>query len=204
MHNNYFYIDGSALLSDIKKQTEVKAHLKGKKFNPIIFCKIFQGSQSLRKFHENAYNRIVFYFVKNDPRIKKLIKIPDFRVPGLIEDIEIKYCGKRIPIYKKAADWLEEKRAPHYVTDSLYKSEKAVDTQICCDAFFLLALNKLDRLFLYSNDYDFIPLCGAIKTMGANINLIRLTETRVNNDLVSVCDGFHSFTADQIDNFFEA
>jgi len=202
MENNYFFIDGSSLLSDIRKLRTEKTHLSGLKFNILTFSHHFLDAWNLKQFHSGSYRRIVFYFVKNDKRVNSYIELPDFKKPGLIEDIQIKYCGKKINSYSKAEEWLEEKRAPNYVKDSLYKSEKAVDTQICCDALVLLSLNKLNRLFLYTNDYDFIPLCQSIKTMGANVNLIRLNDTRVNGDLVFECDAFFVFDDTSIDKFF--
>lgn len=202
MDYNFFFIDGSALLNDIKRYKDEHPQLKEKKFNPLTFSSVFQYKYELSKFHSREYKRIVFYFVNNDQRIKEYIEVPDFTKPWQLEDLEIKYCGKRIPAYSKAKEWLDKNKAPTSVTDSLYKSEKAVDTKICCDALILLSVNKLDRLFLYSNDYDFIPLCQAIKIMGANINLIKLTATRVNKDLVSECDGFHTFSDHEIFTFF--
>lgn len=202
MENNYFFVDGSALLSDIKKYKKSNPDLTDKKFDPIMFSNSFFKSPKFSIFHQNTYRRIVFYFVNNDKRINELIKIPDYKQAGLISDLEIKICGKKIPVYEKAKEWLEKKEAPSYVTESLYKSEKAVDTQICCDALVFLSLNKLDRLFLYSNDYDFIPLCKTIKTMGANISLVKLTNVNVNKDLVKECDSFCSFIDEEIGNFF--
>jgi uncharacterized LabA/DUF88 family protein len=202
MVNNYFFIDGSSLLSDIKKYIAGKEQFLGKKFSLATFSKIFHNSYNLRQFHSGSYRRIVYYFVKNDRRVNEFIEIPDFTKPELVEDIQIKFCGKKITSFSKADDWLQEKNAPNYVKDSLYKSEKAVDTQICCDALLLLALNKLDRLFLYTNDYDFIPLCQAIKTMGANINLIRLNELRVNRDLVFECDAFFTLSDEDIEHCY--
>lgn len=202
MENNYFFIDGSSLLSDIRKLRIDRPHLSGLKFNILTFSHRFLDAWNLKQFHSGSYRRIVFYFVKNDKRVTDYIELPDFKKPGLIEDIQIKYCGKKISSHGKAEDWLEEKRAPNYVKDSLYKSEKAVDTQICCDALVLLSLNKLNRLFLYTNDYDFIPLCQSIKTMGANVNLIRLNDLRVNGDLVFECDAFFVFDDESIDKFF--
>ena len=202
MENNYFFIDGSSLLSDIKRIKVNRNHLSNLKFDLISFARYFSNSFHLRPFHAGNYRRIVYYFVKDDKRIQEYIKVPDFRTPRLIEDIQIKYCGKKITQYKKAKEWLDFKKAPNYVRDSLYKSEKAVDTQICCDALVLLSLNKLDRLFLYTNDYDYIPLCQSIKTMGANINLIQLTKLRVNSDLVRECDAFYTFDDETIDRCF--
>ena len=202
MENNYFFIDGSSLLSDIRKYKIKERYLKDYKLDILTFCKYFMHDDELKQFHSSAYRRIVFYFVQNDQRVKENLILPDFKKSRLVEDIQIKYCGKKIPIYRKAEEWLEKKSAPNYVTDSLYKSEKAVDTQICCDALVLLSLNKLDRLFLYTNDFDFIPLCQSIKTMGANINLIKLTEDRVNGDLVKECDAFYTFRENQINSIF--
>jgi uncharacterized LabA/DUF88 family protein len=193
MENNYFFIDGSSLLSDIKRFRTENSELSDKKFNIITFSRLFSSEWNLKQFHSGIYRRIVFYFVKNDSRLVEYLEIPNFKEPGLVEDIQIKYCGKKITSFSRADDWLDKMQAPSYVRDSLYKSEKAVDTQICCDALVLLSLNKLDRLFLYTNDYDFIPLCKAIKTMGCNINLIRLNELRVNGDLVFECDAFFAF-----------
>lgn len=204
MNNNYFFIDGSALLSDVKKYKDSHLDLKDKKFDPVIFSDSFFGFSKFEQLHEGSYRRTVFYFVKDDERTNELIKIPDFAKAGVVRDLEIRHCGKKIPTYEKAKEWLEEREAPGYVMDSLYKSEKAVDTQICCDALVLLSLDKLDRLFLYSNDYDFIPLCLAIKTMGANINIVKLTDLRVNKCLIQECDGLCSFTDHEIYRFFGA
>lgn len=119
MDYNYFFIDGSTLLSDIKKYITKHPSLKGKKFDPVIFSKLFSLSNDLTPFHGRSYRRIVFYFVTNDKRVKEFIKVPDFKKSGAIEDLEIKYCGKKIPTYKKAADWLDGQKAPNYVRDSL-------------------------------------------------------------------------------------
>ena len=202
IENNYFFIDGSSLLNDIRKLKKSNRELRSLKFNIISFCQSFLHSNFLKSFHNEAYRRIVFYFVANDNRISEDILMPDFTIPQIIEDIQIKYCGKKIAQYKKAAVWLDDNSAPDYVRNSLYKSEKAVDTQICCDAMMLLAINRLDRLFLYSNDFDFIPLCQSIKTMGGNISLIRLTQGRVNKDLVRECDTYNSFDS-LATSFFE-
>jgi len=202
MDNNYLFIDGSCLLSDIKKLKSRRIEFKDKKLNVKIFCREFANSYFLRPFLSGGYRRIVFYFVKDDDRVMDNIVIPDFSKSGCVEDMQIKYCGKKIPVLAKARDWLEKNKAPQSVLDSLYKSEKAVDSQICCDALILLSLNKLDRLFLYTNDYDFIPLCKSIKTMGGNINLIKLTEERVNIDLVKECDAFFSFDENDLKSIF--
>lgn len=202
MNNNYFFIDGSSLISDIRKLKNKHIHLRNYKFKVTGLCNLFMNDIGFTPFHSREYRRIVFYFVKNDQRVTEYLSLPDFKKPGEVNDTQIKFCGKKIPVYKKANDWLEKKSAPNYVRESLYKSEKAVDTQICCDALVLLSLNKLDRLFLYTNDFDFIPLCQTIKTMGANVNLVQLTSERVNIDLAKECDAFHTFHINQLNNTF--
>lgn len=202
MIDNYFFVDGSALLSDIKKYKEKEVILIDKKFDLMIFSKLLFITERYVTFHEGSSKRTVFYFVNNDRRIKELINIPNFTESGKVEDMEIKYCGKKITTYEKAKKWLEDRNPPQYVTESLYKSEKAVDTQICCDALILLSLNKLARLFMYSNDYDFKPLFKTIKIMGANINLVKLDDVRVNKDLAMESDGLCAFTDDEIKGCF--
>ncbi|MBL4752730.1 MAG: NYN domain-containing protein [Flavobacteriales bacterium] len=203
MDNNYLFIDGSALLSDIRRYKKANPNLAAKKFNIASFTTEIFTSKRLQQFHNGGYRRAVFYFVKNDERVNQELIIPNFSEAGVVEDLQVKYCGKKIPSYKKAEEWLENQNAPNYVKDSLYKSEKAVDTQICCDALVYLSLNKLDRLFLYTNDYDFIPLCQSIKSMGANINLIKLVQEKVNALLVKECDAFFALNKTELETLFQ-
>jgi uncharacterized LabA/DUF88 family protein len=137
-----------------------------------------------------GYKRFVFYFVNNETRIKKDLILPQFDTPGVVNDMHIEYCGKKVKGGVSVDRWIAKNKPPKRVLERLHKSEKAVDTQICCDALQLAASGKLDRLILYANDYDFIPLCKIIKTMGANISLIRLEGKNVNKDLVKECDSF--------------
>lgn len=190
-------------MSEINKIKGKYPELKNEKFNLTVFVRHVFNNVNLMKFHGNSYKRVVFYFVKNDKRVSELLELPKFLEPDQVEDVHIQYCGKQIRENKKAAQWLNKNKAPGYVLNSLYKSEKAVDTKICCDVLTLLALNKLDRLFLLTNDYDFLPLCKTIKSLGANINLIRLQKERVNKDLVQECDGFHAFNKEHIYKFFK-
>ena len=152
MDNNYLFIDGSCLLSDIKKLKSRRIEFKDKKLNVKKFCSQFVNCRSLQQFLGGGYRRIVFYFVKDDDRVKENILIPDFSKSGGVEDMQIRYCGKKIPVYAKARDWLEKNKAPQSVLDSLYKSEKAVDSQICCDALILLSLNKFNIFNSASTD----------------------------------------------------
>ena len=202
VERNYFFVDGSSLLADLKR---VRAKLKidsTQRFNIIPFVRHFVGHDFF-EYHSGSYRRFVFYFVQNDDRIKHNLIVPDFTQPTVVGDVHIQYCGKKVRQAKRTVEWLEERSAPTYVMDRLYKSEKAVDTQICCDALQLAGTGNLERLFLYTNDYDFIPLCKTLRQLGANTNLFRLRKERVNKDLVTECDAFHVMNDDAIRECFE-
>jgi len=166
------------------------------------FVGYFAGIRFLQ-FHSGSYRRFVFYFVQDDERLRSMVKLPDATRPGEISDVRIEYCGKRIQQFERAKAWLDEHNAPDHVRECLYRSEKAVDTQICCDALQLAASGKLDRLFLYTNDFDFVPLCRVIRQLGANINLFRLRAESVNTELVSECDAFHVMGDDELRQCFQ-
>jgi uncharacterized LabA/DUF88 family protein len=86
------------------------------------------------------------------------------------------------------------KKVPDEFLDRFQKSEKGVDIEICCDALQLAATGRLDRLFLLTNDSDFLPLCRKLKELGANVSLLRLSDSRpVNNELAQACDSYDVF-----------
>jgi len=161
IHDNFFFIDGSALIADVTTYRRDHPSLKEKRF-------ILQGlvnnltGQRLFGLHGGSYKRFVFYFAIGDVRVKETFQLPNFVEPGVGTDIYLKYCGKRLPKSKKVETWISEHNPPPAVMDKLHRSEKAVDTQICCDALQLAAYNKLNRLFLYANDSGavrLIPIC---------------------------------------------
>jgi uncharacterized LabA/DUF88 family protein len=190
LNNNYFFVDGSALLGDIKRIRKLHPNQSGIRLNLKMFVQYFSGSL-FQMYHSGAYRRFVFYFVDNDERLNSLVLLPDFTKPGEVIDLRVEFCGKRIKTFEQAKIWLDDHSAPEHVRECLYRSEKAVDTQICCDALQLAATGKLDRLFLYTNDFDFTPLCRTLRQMGTNINLFRLRGDDVNQELVKECDAFH-------------
>lgn len=80
----------------------------------------------------------------------------------------------------------------------MHRSEKAVDTQICCDAIQLASLNKMARLFLYTNDTDFLPLIETLKVFGCNVSLIRLRNKDTNKKLAEESDSYHVMNESKI------
>ncbi len=199
--NNYFFVDGSSLIIDIASLKRSRKELASKKLHLAQFSYQFTGTR-LTHLHENAFRRFVVYFVTHENRIGDNILLPAFHKPDAIVDLQIKYCGKRVKGGTTVDKWISENNPPQKVLERLNKSEKAVDTQICCDALQLASVSKLDRLFIYTNDYDFVPLCQSLKSMGVNISLFRLTEKNVNKDLVQECDSFSIVPETELEKVF--
>lgn len=196
--NNYFFVDGSSLLADIVRARKSlgidnKSRLDLAKF-------VHMSNLCFRDVHGGFYKRFTFYFVNDPERLESLVKFPDAKTPNLIRDMRIEYCGKRIKELESAQKWLDNNNAPDEVRERLHRSEKAVDTQICCDALQLCARDKLDRLFLYTNDYDFVPLCHTLRRLGANVNLFRLQEGNINGGMIDEFDGFHTLSTPAVFN----
>ena len=188
--NCYFFVDGSALLGDLLRMRRDALIPQNAKLNLSRFASYFTGPY-LNAWHGGGYRRFVFYFVHEDARLEGVLVRPQATIPGAVNDLRVEYCGKRVRQYEQANVWLEAHGAPEHVRECLYRSEKAVDTQICCDALQLAGTSKLDRLFLYTNDYDFVPLFRSIRQLGANANLFRLRAEGVNFSLASEADAFH-------------
>jgi uncharacterized LabA/DUF88 family protein len=189
INDNFFFIDGSALIADVNAYRREHAPLETMKFRIQGIVDYMTGSR-LRHLHGDSFKRFVFYFAVRDERVNEIFELPDISMPGQGTDTYIQYCGKRLRKSKRVEEWISEHKPPPAVMDKLHRSEKAVDTQICCDALQLAAYNKLNRLFLYANDSDFLPLFGALRQCGANISLIRLFAKGTNKELLKECDSF--------------
>jgi len=135
----------------------------------------------LQELHLNSYKRATFYFPKGDEAaVEEYLVMPDHKNPGEIRDIHFKYCGQKL---KRSAEFTEfvETQVPPKFRGRFSKSEKGIDIEICCDAFKLAAASRLERLFLFTNDDDFIPFCRTIKEYGANISIVHLLDTANRN-----------------------
>lgn len=199
--NNYFFVDGSSLIKDIVSIKKSIPELANKKLDIIKFSKFFTGFR-LGTLHGGIFKRFVVYFVDQENRINDNITIPNFSIPEQVEDLQIKNCGKKVKRGTAVDRWISENNPPTKVLERLSKSEKAVDTQICCDALQLATYGRLDRLFIYTNDYDFIPLCQTLKSMGANISLFRLQAKSVNKELARECDSFNDVPENELSSMF--
>jgi uncharacterized LabA/DUF88 family protein len=64
-------------------------------------------------------------------------------------------------------------------------------------------MGNMDRLVLYTNDSDFIPLCEKLKEFGSNVSLIRLSSDRqVNRDLAAACDTYQTVHKERLNDVF--
>jgi uncharacterized LabA/DUF88 family protein len=110
----------------------------------------------MREFMGSGYKRAVFFFPFGDRQIEEYLDVPDATTPGLVRDVSFKYCGEKLARSSEYDAWLET--VPEQFRDRCQRSEKGVDVQICCDASQLAAMGHISRLFLSTNDSDFIPL----------------------------------------------
>lgn len=190
--DNYYFIDGSCLIADTVS-LKSKSEFASRKLNAALFADAITSSCA-QICGGGYYKRFVFYFVNGESRIDDNIILPDSFRPGEAVDLQVKFCGKKIQGSSKVSRWVEANQPPKFVLDRLRKSEKAVDTQICCDALQLACSKKLDRLLLYTNDSDFIPLAHTLKSLGCNASLFRLTGSKVNKELTREFDSFTVLT----------
>ena len=128
--------------------------------------------------------------------------MPKTTAPGLFRDVHFKHCGEKLDRSAAYEAWLET--VPPQWKDRCVKSEKGVDIEICCDALRLASSGKMDRLFLLTNDRDFIPLCKTLKDFGVNVSLIHLSKiSNPNKLLVDECDSYDLFKSEFLKEIFE-
>ena len=180
---NYFFIDGSSLLSQIRELQKKKSSFKDRKLDPILFITHFTAS--LPDLQSNEYKRAVFYFPNEDENtVKKYLVVPNFAKPGLVRDLHFKYCGKKMKGSEAFNKFVDEK-VPSRWRDRFQKSETGIDIEICCDAIKLASVGKMERLFMFTNDSDFVPLFKTLKEFGVNVSLIHLSELKGANKILT-------------------
>ncbi len=189
--DNYFFVDGSCLVGDIVSLKSNKRYAGRRLSVSKCALEFVRACGPILSLDDYYFRRFVFYFVKGESRIEDNVVLPKRFLPGEAKDVQVKYCGQKLRRSSRVDKWIETHKPPAYVMDRFHRSEKAVDTQICCDALQLACSGKLDRLILYTNDSDFMPLAETLKSLGCNASLIRLTDSYVNKEL---CEAFDTFT----------
>jgi uncharacterized LabA/DUF88 family protein len=186
---NYFFIDGSALTAQIRvlqrqDRSFEKRRLVASKLID-AFCK------NLGVLGAQDFKRATFYFPQGDEiAIQDFLIGPEFNKPGAVRDLQFKFCGQKLKGSAQFTEFVESTVPPKW-RDRFSKSEKGVDIEICCDALKLASASRVERLFLFTNDDDFLPLCRTLKEFGANISIIHLTDlVAPNTSLVSEVDSY--------------
>lgn len=157
----------------------------------------------LDELHGGSYKRAVFYFPKGDETgVEEFIIVPDHRKSGGARDLHFKFCGHKLKKSVEFDKFIEES-VPGKFQGRFSKSEKGIDIEICCDALRLASMARIDRLFLVTNDGDFIPLCRTIKEFGANISILHLSDVIVPNiDLLREADSYDTIPIAALDGMF--
>lgn len=159
---------------------------------------------TLGELHGATYKRAIFYFPTGDEAaIEEFVVAPDYKSPGSVRDLSFKFCGTKL---KKSAEFskLVEEVVPSKFHDRFQKSEKGIDIEMCCDALRLASTGRMDRMFLLSNDADFVPLCRTLKEFGANISIIHLSEfSSPNLDLLREADSFDIVATNALETMFQ-
>lgn len=200
MDQNYYFIDGSALLAQIRKIWNSDESYKWRRLDPLKF--IQHLSFGFPDLGSANYKRAEFYFPIGEPDLSTYLIVPETTTPGLVRDIHLKYCGEKLDRSSAYEKWLET--VPPQWRDRCMKSEKGVDIEICCDALRLASLGKMDRLFFLTNDRDFTPLCKTLKDFGINVSLIHLSKfTKPNARLLEECDSYDVLNHEFLKNIFE-
>ncbi len=200
MDQNYYFIDGSALLAQVRTLWKKEPLFNWRRLNPLEFIRYL--AYSLTELGSTSYKRAVFYFPSGERDLETYLLMQASIVPGIVRDVHFKYCGEKLDRSASYEAWLET--VPPQWKDRCIKSEKGVDIEMCCDALRLASLGKMDRLFLLTNDRDFIPLCKTLKDFGVNVSLIHLSKfTNPNKLLVEECDSYDLLPHSYLETVFE-
>lgn len=201
MEANYFFIDGSALFAQIRQLQRAQPIYRNRKLCPRTF--INHQMNTLHDLHGGSYKRATFYFANgDDANITEYLEMPDHKFPGAIRDIHFKFCGHKL---KKSAEFdkFVEENVPAKFQSRFSKSEKGIDIEMCCDALRLASAARLERLFILTNDSDFIPLCRTIRDFGSNISLIHVSASNPPNDeLLREVDSYDVVPEDRLAQMF--
>lgn len=200
MENNYYFIDGSSLMAQIRTIWKKSPEYNWLRLDPV---KLINQLQFLSpELGSSSFKRAQFYFPAGEQNIDTHLLMPDSTQPRLIRDIHFKYCGEKLDRSTAYEKWLES--VPPQWLDRCVKSEKGIDIEICCDALRLASSGKMDRLFLLTNDRDFLPLFKVLKDFGVNISLIHLSNfTNPNKTLLDESDSYDILNPEHLRSIFE-
>ncbi len=176
-------------MAQIRQLQRAKPEFRNRRLCPRKF--LDHQMTSLNDLHGGSYKRATFYFANgDDANIADYLISPEYSVPGIVRDLHFKFCGNKL---KKSVEFdkFVEESVPQKFQGRFSKSEKGIDIEMCCDALRLASASRIGRLFLLTNDGDFIPFCRTVKEFGANISIIHLsTSNPPNADLLREADSY--------------
>jgi uncharacterized LabA/DUF88 family protein len=198
---NYFFIDGSPLAAQIRALQKADRSFKGRRLDPALFIRYF--CMNLMDLDAHDFKRATFYFPKGDEvAVEDYLMVPESHKPGRVRDMHFKFCGQKLKGSSAFNKFVEEK-VPKKWRGRFTKSEKGIDIEICCDALKLASASRLERLFLLTNDDDFVPLCRVLKEFGANVSLLHLSDIITPNvSLTAETDSYDVVPIVHLQNIF--
>lgn len=194
-NKTYFMIDGSCLFAAIRELQRNRIELKDKKLQINKFSDALINKWRL---YVRETIRIVFYFKKNDSRIKNMLFVPDTTIPGTKNHWLIKeYAESNRTIPENELEKLSKK-----YHDVFPRAEKGLDIKLVCDTLQLVATEKADNIVLYVNDSDYIPLFETLQNLGVNVYLTSIdSKKKINKKLAELADAYLAFD-EEIDYIF--
>ena len=172
-NKNYFFVDGSDLVSDIIRLTRNGEKYPGKLLSCNAFINVFTGSHRWSKYHSYTFKRFEYFFPQGEDQTSEFIEWPDWSIPDSHTDTHITFCGKNLSKWREFQKWKTD-TVPDEYDEYVGRAEKGVDVEICCSALSLASTAGIDRFFLYTNDSDFVPLFKALKRFGTNVGVFTL------------------------------
>ena len=194
-NRGYFIIDGSRLFSSIHEIRRTKPEFKDKKLKLGLLTEALMRKWSL---YIGATIRVVYYFKKNDKRLKTMLEIPETNYPGQKDHWQIKECGESI----KAIPEEELQKISAQYRDHFARAEKGLDTKLTCDVLVSVANGRSSNIVFLVNDRDYVPLFEAIQYLGGNVYLTALDKSQeIQKGLANLCDKYLTLD-NELDNIF--
>lgn len=191
----YFFIDGSHLFASIFEIWRKKRTFKDKKININNLTEALKRKWSI---HTGIIIRVVYYFKKQDDRIKKMLIIPRTDIAGEKNHWQIKECGESLKtIPEKELAKISPKYRDHFI-----RAEKGLDIKLTCDALKLVSTGRASNIIFLVNDRDYFPLFETIQELGGNVYLTALDSSQnIQKGLANLADRYLTLD-DELENIF--
>ncbi len=186
----YFIIDGSHLFARIY---EIWRRHSGYNNKRLHIDRLSEALLRTWTIYTGPARRVVFYFRKDDTRLKEMLIIPQVDKPGLKNHWQIKQCGEKIATVPQSQ---LNKIQPKY-RDHFMRGEKGLDIRLACDSLSLVAGGRASDLVFLVNDRDYVPLFEAIQSFGANVYLTDLdSKSKIAKSLAELADRYLTLDSD--------